>query len=223
MGIPVAQLRRWVAAGESQTLEFKRRFSSLVAVARSLSALANTQGGVLLVGIADDGAVIGLADPQAALEQVQQVAAFHLEPPLNLECQIVQWGSAFVLVVEVPNSDHKPHALTQLGRHSQRVYLRQGAASVPVGAAQIKALQKRGDPSGADVDLATLEPMQRLLIGYLAQHERITLRQFCHIANCSKRRGQQIIVKSLRAGLINCFEQERDPSYSLAASNARSI
>jgi predicted HTH transcriptional regulator len=186
-----------------------------VAVARSLSALANTQGGILLVGIADDGAVVGLADPKAVLAQVQQVAAFHLHPPLDLDCQIVQWGSAFVVVVQVPNSDHKPHALTQLDRYSQRVYLRQGAATVPVGKDQIKAMQKRGDPSGADVDLATLEPMQRLLIEYLAQHEQITLRQFCHIANCSKRRGQQIIVKSLRAGLINCFEQERDPSYSL--------
>ncbi|NJO86401.1 MAG: hypothetical protein HC818_07685 [Synechococcaceae cyanobacterium RM1_1_27] len=204
-----------MAAGESQTMEWKQRFSSRVAVARSLSALANTQGGIILVGIADDGTVVGLADPQAVMEQVQQVAAFHLEPAIDLDCQIVQWGSALVLVVQVPNSDHKPHALTQLDPYSQRVYLRQGAATVPVGTAQIKAMQKRGDPSGTDVNLATLEPMQRLLIAYLAQHKQITLRQFCHIANCSKRRGQQIIVKSLRAGLINRFELDRDPSYSL--------
>ncbi len=114
MGIPVSQLRRWVAAGESQTVEWKQHFSSLVAVARSLSALANTQGGVILVGIADDGAVVGLVDPQAVLAQVQQVAAFHLEPPLDLDCQIVQLGSALVVVVQVPNSDHKSHALIDI-------------------------------------------------------------------------------------------------------------
>jgi predicted HTH transcriptional regulator len=214
MGIPVAQLRRWVAAGESQILEFKQRFSSPVAAARSLAALANTAGGVILVGIGDDGSPAGLEDPEECLKLVNQVAAFHLDPPLNVLTELVHWGSAAILVIEVPNSDHKPHALHQLGQYSGRVYLRQGAATVPAGSAQIKLLQKRGDPP-PDLNLAALDPMERLLIEYLTEHERITLRQFCKIANCSKRRAQRILVNYLQAGILNVFENERDPVYSL--------
>lgn len=224
MGIPVAQIRRWVAAGESQTLEFKQRFSSPVAAARSLAALANTGGGVILIGIGDDGSVTGLEDPEGCLALVQQVSAFHLDPPLialppnilspNILTEVVQWGSASILVVEVANSDQKPHALHQLGQYSGRVYLRQGAATVPAGSAQIKLLQKRGDPQ-PDLNLMALDPMERRLMEYLADHERITLAQFCKIANCSKRRAQRILVKYLQTGILNVFENERDPTYSL--------
>ena len=49
----------FIAAGESQTLEFKTSFDK--AAVQSLVAFANTQGGRVLVGMSDNGKVTGVA------------------------------------------------------------------------------------------------------------------------------------------------------------------
>jgi len=48
---------------EGKTLEFKRDLSSLKPVLKTLVAFANTAGGTLVIGRADDGALVGVGDP----------------------------------------------------------------------------------------------------------------------------------------------------------------
>jgi Putative DNA-binding domain len=54
-----------VRLGESENVEFKRRLPGDEFVARTLSAFANSTGGVLLVGIGDDGQIVGLSEFEA--------------------------------------------------------------------------------------------------------------------------------------------------------------
>lgn len=51
-----------IHATEGKTLEFKRDLSSLQPILKTLVAFANTAGGTLVIGIQDDGAVVGVAD-----------------------------------------------------------------------------------------------------------------------------------------------------------------
>src|SRR6188768_2493265 len=60
----VQQLRKLVAAGEGSTLEFKRKASFPEKIVREMIAFANTKGGILLVGIDDDGGIPGLKHPE---------------------------------------------------------------------------------------------------------------------------------------------------------------
>jgi len=55
-------LARIIAGGESETVEFKSVCPSQDDVARILTAFANTDGGILIIGIHDDGTVAGLDD-----------------------------------------------------------------------------------------------------------------------------------------------------------------
>lgn len=48
---------------ESKTLEFKRDTSSLEPILKAIVAFANTAGGIILVGIEDNGEIIGLINP----------------------------------------------------------------------------------------------------------------------------------------------------------------
>jgi ATP-dependent DNA helicase RecG len=50
-----------VQGGESETVEFKEQWSDHSAL-RELAAFANTSGGTLLVGVADDGSIVGWQD-----------------------------------------------------------------------------------------------------------------------------------------------------------------
>ena len=48
----------WLFKGESQTLEFKASFDKNTV--ESLVAFANAQGGAILVGVSDKGAILGV-------------------------------------------------------------------------------------------------------------------------------------------------------------------
>jgi len=47
-------LKQLIARREGQTLEFKREFST--DIVKEIVAFANTEGGVILIGVDDDGA-----------------------------------------------------------------------------------------------------------------------------------------------------------------------
>ena len=52
-------VKRLAAMGEGRTLEFKNRVPRPERIAREVIALANTDGGTVLVGVDDDGTVLG--------------------------------------------------------------------------------------------------------------------------------------------------------------------
>ena len=52
------ELKKLIASGESQTLEFKASFSN--EAVESIAAFSNTNGGTVLLGVADNGQIPGL-------------------------------------------------------------------------------------------------------------------------------------------------------------------
>lgn len=54
------ELRELVRRGEGQRTEFKAADADAAAIARAIVALANSGGGLILVGVGDDGEFLGL-------------------------------------------------------------------------------------------------------------------------------------------------------------------
>ncbi|MPY97466.1 MAG: AAA family ATPase [Actinophytocola sp.] len=103
-------VRLWAGAGEQYDVEFKSERRKplndhdLVEVA---VCLANGSGGVLLVGVEDDGAVTGARHRHGAKTdplRVQAVIANNTQPPLATVVNLVSVDGVSVLVVEVPDS-----------------------------------------------------------------------------------------------------------------------
>ncbi|MFH0800196.1 MAG: ATP-binding protein [Pseudomonadota bacterium] len=111
-----ADLDILVQEGESTTLEFKEGLSS--SFARELVGMANTIGGKVLLGVRDDGAVLGLTDSNALRARVQDIAR-NCDPPVEVVVELV----GRVLVVHVHESNAKPVQC------SDGFFWRQGAAT----------------------------------------------------------------------------------------------
>jgi ATP-dependent DNA helicase RecG len=100
---------RWTAADlaillqerEGTTLEFKESVSA--SLAREMVALANTIGGRILLGVRDDGSVIGVKDSNHLRARIQDIAR-NCDPPVKALVEPV----GDVLVVNVRESDAKP-------------------------------------------------------------------------------------------------------------------
>lgn len=76
-----AELLELIAANENSRVEFKRDDCRPDQIAREMSALMNFEGGVILLGVEDDGVVSGLTrSVQEAEEWVMNIARTNLQP-----------------------------------------------------------------------------------------------------------------------------------------------
>lgn len=105
------QLTRWLSEGESYEVEFKSEQRERLNdrdLVEAVVCLANGAGGVLLVGVEDDGVVTGSrprheggrTDPL----RLQALVANHTQPAISTNVSIVEIMDVSVLVVEVPDS-----------------------------------------------------------------------------------------------------------------------
>ena len=141
------RLRELIAGGETFTVEFKgegRRALSDHDLVESVICLANGKGGLLLVGVEDDGRVTG-ARPHGGARtidvlRVQALIANHTRPSLSCRAGIVEEGGKPVLVIEVPDSA-TPVGTTD-GKYLRRAVLGTGKPGcVPLHFYEIRAMQ----------------------------------------------------------------------------------
>lgn len=109
-------LLQLVAHGENSRVEFKRDDVRPERLASELAALLNHEGGWLLLGVEDGGAVSGLTRPaERAEEWLMQLARDHVRPPVAPTWETVELDSGFLVgVVAVPaNAPDKPYKSKQ--------------------------------------------------------------------------------------------------------------
>ncbi len=109
---------------ESNTLEFKRDASSLDSLLKSVVAFANTAGGIILVGVEDNGVISGLSSPEKVQEKIASGVADCIRPQLIPDFQIVTIEEKQILVVQVDYVP-APHYLSDKGELAG-VYIRLG-------------------------------------------------------------------------------------------------
>jgi len=108
-------LDRLLAGGESETVEFKESLDR--EALETTAAFANTRGGILLIGVRDDGTVRGITLGKETLrEWANHIAqATHLHPQIG---SLSHEGKT-VAIIEVPESPLKP--VPCRGRYFKRV------------------------------------------------------------------------------------------------------
>ncbi|MBF0696727.1 ATP-binding protein [Actinomyces bowdenii] len=126
---------------EGKTLELKRDLSSPAGPLRTIVAFANSAGGRLVVGVEDDGTVVGVADPLAEEERVASLISDRISPQLVPAIDLVTLGDATVLVVDVPLSTRRPHYLTRQGPEAG-VYVRLGSTTRQADPALVAELER---------------------------------------------------------------------------------
>jgi len=119
-------LRRLIQQGESQTVEFKSRVPAPETIARSLVAFANSDGGILLLGVGDDGHIFGLTDEQVgeAMALLHRVVKSLLSWPAEIGTTLVEGKNIVYVVVDnapqylAPVVTSRGEVLTRVGEET---------------------------------------------------------------------------------------------------------
>ena len=163
-------LKSYIRQGEHQTQDFKFRVDDAKKIARTLAAFANTDGGRLLIGVKDNGKVVGV-NPEEEFHVIQGAAALYCKPELTVKTQIMQSDHKLVLEVTVDEVENKPvKALDEDG--NWKTYVRREdhtllASKILIGVWK-KQRTKTSTPQAFDED-------EQLILNTIKEAGQITL------------------------------------------------
>jgi ATP-dependent DNA helicase RecG len=86
------ELQAQVALGEDSRHQFKQDMHNPDALAAEMAAFANSEGGIIFLGVADDGSLSGLsrADVSRLNQMISNAAAQHIRSPLTVQAANVE-------------------------------------------------------------------------------------------------------------------------------------
>jgi len=211
-------VRRLIASGEGSRVEFKSGLPRASKVARTLAAFANTRGGAFLVGIDDNGRVVGAPRPRRTAAELRAIGAELVEPPLRLSARVLTLDRLPVVVAELGLSAARPH---QVVRENDTVEtpIRVGSSTRSAKGAALEAL-RRGAASGGRSGLDALE---RQALDWVARQGdaagraagKCTPQLFAKAANVGVARARRVFVKLERAGRLVGYGDGSKRTYAI--------
>ena len=150
----VARIDDLLRLGPNERIIFERDVPSADGVSKLIASLANTHGGVIVLGLNGRGAGHGLADPRKALSVIGQAAQL-LTPSLLLDPDLVEHEGKQLIVLDVPQGNDPPYASAD-GQLPMRV----GKRTQPATPEQAAELARRTLQGAAFVPLASGQRMQ---------------------------------------------------------------
>lgn len=127
---------------ETENIEFKSQFTE--EIYKEVIAFANTDGGIVYVGIDNDGNVIGLADVDQEYTRITSDIRDAIMPDVTMFVRFTIQDNK-VLRIAVSEGTNKPYYLKGKGLKPSGVYVRQGTSSVPASPEQILRMIKESD------------------------------------------------------------------------------
>lgn len=127
---------------ETENIEFKSQFTE--EIYKEVIAFANTDGGIVFVGIDNNGNTIGLVDVDKEYTRITNGIRDAVMPDITM-CVKYTVEDNKVVSITVNEGTNKPYYLKSKGIKPSGVYVRQGTSSVPASSEQIRRMIKESD------------------------------------------------------------------------------
>jgi len=119
------QIIKILSEPEGPNLEFEEQIPQSNIMARLISAFANSDGGMVLLGVGSKGAVIGVQNLDEAMNKISHALEM-IKPRPDVETSVEKIDGKAVLVLIIHKSDKVPHTVKNL------LFQRSGSTVVPV-------------------------------------------------------------------------------------------
>jgi hypothetical protein len=206
-------IRKLISQGEHQQLDFKFGITDSRKIARTLSAFANTDGGCILIGVKDNGAIAGVRSEEE-FYMVQAASDMYTRPSIKFEVKEWTVDGRTVLEIQVPKSTNE--LILAPDKHNQYLaYIRVKDENFPVNSVWIKAYRWKHNANGVFISYTKNE---MALLKYLEENNSITLTRYCKLTGLPRRLAENIMAGFVAIDMIGIIFSESGASYCLTNS-----
>lgn len=210
----LVELYELIEEGENSNVEFKRKFSSPEKIAKEMIAFANSNGGYILFGVDDDRTIIGVESEKSEIELINTAAKFYCEPEIEFFLEIVFIKRVDVVVVYIPESNHKPHRLITNDKDTpSKVYIRSNDKSILASKETESILRNSNNTKPLSI---TYGENEKALFKFLNENDKITVKGFKKLVNISERRASRTLVNLVKAEVIRHVINGGEEFFTLA-------
>ena len=207
---PIEEL---IAQGEHQQLDFKFEVSDSKKIARTLSAFANTDGGRLLIGVKDNGAIAGVRSDEEYY-MIEAASKMYTRPAVPFEAKRWDMNGKTVLEVYIAPSADRPH--TAPDKDDQyKAYIRVADENILANEVLVLAWKKHKRPEGTLLQIN--KPVEQLF-EWLEEHPYISIKQYCRLAQINYFTARNILSDLLAMGTLEYVVVDKKIAYRRFAS-----
>lgn len=125
---------------ESEVLELKRSFTP--DISKEIIALANTKGGKIIIGISDDGILVGVENSKQIIESLSSLINDSIKPDITamISINVDIENNKELVIIEVLRGNNQPYYLASKGLKPLGVYIRLGNTSIPANENAIRQM-----------------------------------------------------------------------------------
>lgn len=203
-------IRELILQGEGTTLDFKKTITSAEKIAKSLVAFANNQGGVLLIGVADDGNIVGVKSEDEERYMINKAAHQFCKPAIEPMFEEIYINHKLVLAVTIAQSDLKPHYAMDANK-AWWAYYRVKDKTVLASKIVLDMLKEEQNQTGK---MIVYSDMEKKLFSYLEEQGRITLKQFTKLTRLSNKKAQKLLVDLIVSGILQVHLSEKEEYFT---------
>jgi predicted HTH transcriptional regulator len=208
----IYELRLLVSQGEGTQLEFKRKATHPDKVVRELVAFANTNGGVLLIGVDDDQSIPGVQYPEEEMMGIYDTLEKCCRPPLVYHETIIALANhKFVVRLDIEQSEKRPHYY--LHADSKETYVRFNDMSIKATAEMEEIVRRKRKKKDM---LFTYGEEEHKLMKYLEDHKTITFAQFRELTELNRFKASRKLILLVLANVLKIEATEKGDFYSRA-------
>ena len=130
---------------ESEMIELKEIYTA--DIKKEIVAFANTNGGVIYIGVADNGEVIGINNADFLMQQLSNTLRDSIRPDILMftDIELLQEKDKTILKITVNQGTKKPYYLSDKGIKPSGIYIRSGTTSAPATEDSIRMMIKTTD------------------------------------------------------------------------------
>jgi predicted HTH transcriptional regulator len=110
------ELKELIEKGEDSFAEFKEEKVHTDDLAAEIIAFANTEGGNLIVGVSDEGEIIGVTNLDKEMQRIDNICANNCEPTIYTTIEKLVIDDKKILIVQIPKGPQRPYR-TNRGIH----------------------------------------------------------------------------------------------------------
>jgi predicted HTH transcriptional regulator len=204
-------IQRLIEQGEHQQLDFKFEISDAMKIAKTFVAFANTDGGTLLIGVKDNGAIAGVRSEEEKF-MAESAARMYCKPSVAFTSKEWIINKKVVLEVIIPKGEHQPYMAKQ-PEDKWRTYIRVGDQNILANKILVKALKRKNSTDGTYINYTDKE---KLLLEYLEENPFISFSKFRRMAKISPYAAENILINFLALDILDFELTEKETLYKLA-------
>ncbi|HEY9124854.1 MAG TPA: ATP-binding protein [Bacteroidales bacterium] len=201
-------IKKLISEGEHTTLDFKFEISNSRKIARTLVAFANTQGGRLLIGVKDNGAIAGVRSEEE-FYMIEAAASMYCKPEIHIVVR--PWLIEQKTVLEVIVEKNPKLCYAKDENNKWIVIVRINDQNIVANRVYVEAQKIKRNKN---IKLSKVTETEQLILANISDYKHVSISKLSRLLHLTIRQTEDALINLIAREMIAINLNDKEITYS---------